>query len=79
MLRSCCFSPTANPSVHTKWLSARAARCICASTKSTIPNGTVGHRYASVITADAPIVVQHTRLDSRAAEIALLSTMAYPA
>ena len=34
--------------------------------------------YASVITADVPIVVQHTRLDSRRAEVALLSTMAYP-
>lgn len=35
--------------------------------------------YASVFESDVPIVVQHTRLDSRAAEIALLSTMAYPA
>lgn len=35
--------------------------------------------YASVIESDVPIVVQHTRLDSRAAEIALLSTMAFPA
>jgi hypothetical protein len=34
--------------------------------------------YASVIEADVPIVVQHTRLDSRQAELALLSTMAYP-
>ena len=34
--------------------------------------------YASVITADRPIVVQHTRLDSRQAELALLSTMAFP-
>jgi hypothetical protein len=33
--------------------------------------------YASVITADVPIVVQHTRLDSRQAENALLSTIAY--
>ena len=35
--------------------------------------------YASVITSDVPIVVQHTRLDSRQAENALLSTIAYPA
>jgi hypothetical protein len=35
--------------------------------------------YASVIASDVPIIVQHTRLDSRAAEIALMSTMAYPA
>ena len=34
--------------------------------------------YASVIESDAPIVVQHTRLDSRAAEIALMTTIAYP-
>jgi hypothetical protein len=33
--------------------------------------------YASVIRSDVPIVVQHTRLDSRQAENALLSTMAY--
>lgn len=34
--------------------------------------------YASVIEADGPIVVQHTRLDSRQAENALLSTIAFP-
>ena len=33
--------------------------------------------YASVITSDVPIVVQHTRLDSRQAENALLSTIAF--
>ena len=33
--------------------------------------------YASVIRSDVPVVVQHTRLDSRQAENALLSTMAY--
>lgn len=33
--------------------------------------------YASVITSNVPIVVQHTRLDSRQAENALLSTIAY--
>jgi hypothetical protein len=33
--------------------------------------------YASVFVSDVPIVVQHTRLDSRRAEISLLSTMAY--
>jgi len=35
--------------------------------------------YASVITADAPIVVQHSRLDSRQAENALMTTIAFPA
>jgi len=34
--------------------------------------------YASIITADVPVVVQHTRLDSRQAELSLISTMAYP-
>jgi hypothetical protein len=34
--------------------------------------------YASVIESDQPIVVQHTRLDSRQAELALISTVAYP-
>jgi hypothetical protein len=33
--------------------------------------------YASVIESDVPIVVQHTRLDSRQSENALLSTMAF--
>jgi hypothetical protein len=33
--------------------------------------------YASVIESDVPIVVQHTRLDSRQPENALLSTIAY--
>ena len=33
--------------------------------------------YASVIESDVPIVVQHTRLDARSAELALLSTVAY--
>lgn len=33
--------------------------------------------FASVIESDQPIVVQHTRLDSRQAENALLSTIAY--
>jgi hypothetical protein len=33
--------------------------------------------YASTIIADVPIVVQHTRLDSRQSQNALLTTMAY--
>jgi hypothetical protein len=37
----------------------------------------VGTDYASVIESDVPVVVQHTRLDSRQAENALLSTIAY--
>jgi hypothetical protein len=33
--------------------------------------------YASVMVSDIPVVVQHTRLDSRQAENALLSTIAF--
>ncbi len=39
-----------------------------------IPRGT---DYASVIESDEPIVAQHTRLDTRQPEAALLSTIAY--
>ena len=35
--------------------------------------------YSSLIESDMPIVVQHTRLDSRQAALALLSTIAFPA
>ena len=34
--------------------------------------------YASVIESDQPIVVQHSRLDSRQAENALMTTLAHP-
>jgi len=34
--------------------------------------------YSCIIESSIPVVVQHTRLDSRQAENALLSTMAYP-
>lgn len=40
-----------------------------------VPRGT---DFASVIESDVPIVVQHTRLDSRQDANALLSTIAYP-
>lgn len=39
-----------------------------------IPHGT---DYASLIESDVPVVVQHTRLDSRQAENALLTTVAF--
>ena len=41
-----------------------------------IPKGT---DFASVIESNVPVVVQHTRLDSRQAENALLSTIAFGA
>ena len=40
-----------------------------------IPKGT---DFSSIVTASAPVVVQHTRLDSRQPALALLSTMAFP-
>lgn len=39
----------------------------------------VGTDYASVVESDIPVVIQHTRLDSRQAENALLSAMAFGA
>ncbi len=39
-----------------------------------VPRGT---DYASVLVSDVPIVVQHTRLDTRQAEAALLTTIAF--
>lgn len=44
------------------------------SDPSPIPKAT---EYSSVIESDVPVVVQHTRLDSRQSENALLSTIAY--
>lgn len=41
-----------------------------------IPKGT---DYSSLFISDVPVVVQHTRLDSRQAELALLSTVAFGA
>ena len=40
-----------------------------------VPKGTP---YSSVITSNVPVVVQHTRLDTRQPALALLSTIAYP-
>ena len=35
--------------------------------------------FATIIDSDVPIIVQHTRLDTRQAALALLSTVAFPA
>jgi hypothetical protein len=37
----------------------------------------LGTDYASILVSDVPIVVQHTRLDSRQSENALMTTIAY--
>jgi hypothetical protein len=39
----------------------------------------LGTDYASVIESDVPVVVQHTRLDSRQSENALMTTIAFAA
>ncbi|MCA9629864.1 MAG: sensory rhodopsin transducer [Myxococcales bacterium] len=44
-------------------------------TPSPVPRDT---DYASVIRSSVPVVVQHTRLDSRQAANALLTTLAHP-
>lgn len=38
-----------------------------------------GVSYSSVFQSDVPVVIQHTRLDSRQAANALITTIAYPA
>lgn len=38
-----------------------------------------GKGYASLFESDVPVVIQHTRLDSRQEALALLSTVAYAA
>jgi hypothetical protein len=39
----------------------------------------LGTDFASIIESDTPVVVQHTRLDSRQAENALMTTIAFAA
>ncbi|BDG04481.1 sensory rhodopsin transducer [Anaeromyxobacter oryzae] len=38
-----------------------------------------GVEFASVIRSDVPVVIQHTRLDARDAEISLMTTLAFSA
>jgi hypothetical protein len=45
------------------------------SEPATIPRDT---NFSTVVRSDVPVVVQHTRLDSRQAANALLTTIAYP-
>jgi hypothetical protein len=40
-----------------------------------VPKGT---DFSSIITSNMPVVVQHTRLDTRQPALALMSTMAFP-
>ena len=72
------FIPTANRSGLTKFpFGARRTKHIRFNDLTgpeLIPRGT---DYASVIESDVPVVVQHTRLDSRQAANALMTTMAF--
>ena len=65
----------------TRQPSARSCRSLTrSSSASASPTGEPVPRdadYASLIESDVPIVVQHTRLDSRHPNIALLSTIAF--
>lgn len=45
------------------------------SDPESIPRGT---DFASIIRADVPVVIQHTRLDSRQPALALMSTIGFP-
>ena len=57
---------------------ARRTRHICFNDlkdPEPVPKNTY---YSSVIVSSVPVVVQHTRLDTRQPALALLSTMAYP-
>jgi hypothetical protein len=38
----------------------------------------LGTEYSSVFISDVPVIIQHSRLDSRQSENALMTTMAYP-
>jgi hypothetical protein len=57
-------------------LLARLLRYNELTTPEPVPRDT---DFAAVIESDVPIVVQQTRLDSRQAENALISTSAFPA
>ncbi|MEJ7833310.1 MAG: sensory rhodopsin transducer [Nocardioides sp.] len=56
------------------------ARRACHRRINDLGDGVVapGVDYSLVLRSDVPIVVQHTRLDSRQAANALMSTIAYP-
>lgn len=63
-----CFTVSARRTAHLRFNDF--------SNPQPVPRGVA---FASVIESTVPIVVQHTRLDSRQKANALLSTMAFPA
>ena len=73
-----CSSPTANRSARTGSRFRHGERLHLRFNDLTDPEPVPRDTsYASLIEADVPIVVQHTRLDSRNPSIALLSTVAF--
>ena len=56
------------------------ARRVLHQNLETLPGAEVprGTDYCALIESDQPIVVQHTRLDSRQAANALMTTIAFP-
>lgn len=64
-----------NPSIgKTRWAIAEGYIPSWSEDPEPVPRGT---DFSSVIESDVPIVVQHTRLDSRTADVALMTTSAY--
>ena len=59
---------------HDDTISEPASSAARAVQGEPVPTGT---DFSSIIESDVPIVVQHTRLDSRQAELALVSTIAF--
>ena len=57
------------------WLTDEPRPFLSLELREPVPRG---RDYAVVVESDRPVVVQHTRLDSRQAENALISTIAYP-
>jgi len=73
MSPSPCSSPTASRSFIVSRF-RHAAPCICALTIWKTRSRSARYRFSSVFESDVPIIVQHTRLDSRHAEVSLMST-----
>ena len=72
MKRNLCFNPKTPAGISMRFLSHMRFNDL--EDPEPIPLGT---DYASVFISDVPVIVQHTRLDSRQAENALMTTMAW--
>lgn len=73
-----CISRTASPPAYRFKVGAKRTRHLRfndLTDPEPVPRDTP---YSSIIISNVPVVVQHTRLDSRNTHIALLSTVAFP-